>query len=268
MAEEEDSEEISVQLSFAENAETSFAVPIAVNQSQVESREVEELLGVHVLGDLSFSKPLEESFGGLEQMEKLEFDHFATYSVPKVFESPTNISMNPARKLQKRRVLVENQSSSRTRPTFKYPPKLTTPKNPKNPPKVLSKDEQITKKKFHWQLEDAFRKFLKSKLTTTSAEKILRNRVEVISEFQAEVEASTSRNISESQEAMYADTVLELYESLAEERNFRSELQYAGLSLQPGSKASSGKGMNWTRQQVVKEKAKLAREMTKFSRVK
>lgn len=268
MAEEGELEEISARLSFSEKEETSFAVPILTNQSVVESRDIEGRLQEQVLGELSFSKPQEESFGGLEQMEKLEFDHFATYSAPKLLESPPNIRLAPAMKWPKKRVLVENQSNTRSRPTFKYSPKFSTPKAPKILPKALSKEEQIIKKKFHWQLEDAFRKFLKSKLVTTSAEKIVKNRVEVISEFQVEIEANTSRNITEEQEAMYADTVLELYESLADERNFRSELQYAGLSLQPSAKAIPGKGMNWTQLQVVKEKAKLAREMTKFSRVK
>lgn len=126
----------------------------------------------------------------------------------------------------------------------------------------------MTKKKFNWQLEDAFRKFLKSKLATENAEKLVRSRVDIISEFQVEIEATTSRTIPEEQESLYADTVLELYEHLADERNFRSELQYAGLTLQPSSKQTTGKAMNWMQQEVVKEKAKLAKGMGKFSRVK
>jgi len=204
----------------------------------------------------------------LEQMEQLDFDHFATYSVPKLSESPSNLSLTPSLKWPKKRVLVENQSNSRSRHMLKCTPKLSTQKTSKPLPKVQSKEEQMTKKKFNWQLEDAFRKFLKSKLVTENAEKLVRSRVDIISEFQVEIEATTSRTIPEEQESLYADTVLELYEHLADERNFRSELQYAGLTLQPSSRQTTGKAMNWMQQEVVKEKAKLAKGMGKFSRVK
>ena len=252
---EENTEEISIEKEEFEISRDS--------QMTGEIRLFEES---EILGNLSFSKPGNAECEKEERMAELDFNMFQTYEVAKMPESPP-FNSTPCEKFIQKNVLNETGN-------LKSPSKMKlSPSRKLNPSKklgisrkVTSKEDQIASKRFRWNLEDSFRKFLKEKLGMESAEKLVRHRVEVISEFQVQIEALTDRNVPVGQEALYADTVLELYERLAEERFFRSELQYAALRRAPETKSTPGK--NWLQQEIGKEKAKLAKGMARFFRVK
>ena len=118
--------------------------------------------------------------------------------------------------------------------------------------------------KHHWELENAFRKYIQQRLAQDSPKSLIENRITVVAEFQHLLRTSQQPAIPADQAAIQASKATELCLQLQEEMRYQAEVHQAQQVTVRRQRLQ--KPVNWMHQQVQREKDRLEKGLGKYVR--
>lgn len=118
--------------------------------------------------------------------------------------------------------------------------------------------------KYHWELETAFRKYLKQRVSEENLRDLLENRMNVIADFHSLIRNSQQTSLPTDLAAVHTSKAEELCTLLREEMRYQAEVHLAQQTIE--RKQRIQKPGNWMQQQVQREKERLEKGFGKFVR--